>query len=82
MSKARTKDERFVLSLYEEASKSGDVHVHLDRYYVGKLAGLQPKAVNTICNLLLQANFIKKGKNDDIFLTKNGEDLALRIMSE
>ena len=80
--KHRTKDENFILCLYEEAAKTGDIHNPLDRYEVGQVAKLHPKAVDTICKLLLQANFIKKAGEVEIFLTKNGEDLILRLLSE
>lgn len=78
----RTKDEQFILRAYEEASKIGDVQATLDRYEIGRLAGLAPKAVDTICNLLAQANFIKKIGKIDFRLTPNGETLALRLLSE
>lgn len=70
--KARTKDESFMLRLYEEASKLPDIHDPLDRYHVGHLVGLHPKAVDTICTLLGQANFIKKHGKADIAITPHG----------
>lgn len=79
--RARTKDETFMLRLYEEASKQGEVGDPLDRYVIGKLAGLQQKAVDTICNLLAQANFIKKRGKTDISITSQGIRLIEQLRS-
>lgn len=70
--RARTKDETFMLRLYDEASKLPDIEDPLDRYAIGKLAGLHPKAVDTICTLLCQANFIKKRSATEVSLTPHG----------
>lgn len=77
--KARTKDETFMLRLYEEASKLPSVEDPVDRYHVGILAGLHPKAVETICNLLAQANFIKKHGKIEISITPHGIKLVENI---
>jgi predicted transcriptional regulator len=79
---ARTKDERFVICLYENASKAEDLRKSFNKYEIGVQIGLQPKAVNTICKLLIQANFIKKNGEIEIFLTSHGESLALRLLGE
>lgn len=74
--RAKTKDELFMLRLYAEASKQADVEDPIDRYYIGTLVGLHPKAVDTICNLLAQANFIKKHGKVEISLTPHGMKLV------
>lgn len=74
--RARTKDETFMLRLYEEASKQSDVEDPLDRYQIGQLAGLNQKAVDTICNLLAQANFIKKHGKVEVSITPHGIKLV------
>ncbi len=74
--RARTKDESFMLRLYEEASKQPDIEDPLDRYEIGRLIGLQQKAVDTICNLLAQANFIKKRGIVEISITPHGIKLV------
>ena len=74
--RARTKDEMFMLRLYKEASKQADWEEPLDRYMIGHLVGLQKTAVDTICNLLAQANFIKKKGPTDIAITPHGKKLA------
>lgn len=77
--RAKTKDEMFMLKLYEEASKQADIEDSVDRYIVGNLAGLQAKAVDTICNLLAQANFIKKHGKVEIAITPHGIKLVENI---
>lgn len=73
---AKTKDELFMIKLYEEASKLPDIEDPLNRYHIGSLAGIQPKAVDAICNLLVQANFIKKRGDEDVVITPHGIKLA------
>lgn len=77
--RARTKDETFMLRLYEEALRRPDIGDSIDRYYIGSLAGLQSKAVDTICNLLAQANFIKKRGEIEISITPHGIKLVQNI---
>ncbi len=79
---ARTKDENFVIWLYRTAVESGDLEGSFNRYDVGTRAGVNPKAVNAICKLLIQANFIRKSSQEDIRLTPHGEQLALRLLGE
>lgn len=80
--KAHTKDEKFMICLYEASLEKGDLHAPFSRYEIGHKIGMHPKGANTTCVLLLQANFIKKGEGDDVFLTKNGEALVLRLLHE
>lgn len=78
----RTKDENFILCLYEEAEKTGDVEHPVDRYQVGTAANLHPKAVDTICKLLVQANFVKKSGENEIYLTPHGIKLVMNLRQE
>lgn len=80
--KGKTRDELFIVRAYESAMGLGDVEATLDRYEVGKLAGLTAKGVDAVTVLLAQANFIKKQGPTQFHLTKNGEMLALRLLSE
>lgn len=77
--RAKTKDEMFMLKLYEEASKQVDIEDPVDRYMIGTLVGLQKKAVDTICVLLAQANFIKKQGQVDVSITPHGLKLIENI---
>ncbi len=81
-SKAKTPDERFILALYEAAEASGEMDTLFNRYEIGKRVALNPKGVDAICKLLVQANFIKKGDGEEIYITKNGENLAIRVRDE
>jgi hypothetical protein len=80
--KGKTRDELFIIRAYESAMLLGDLEATLDKYEVGRLAGLTAKGVDAITVLLAQANFIKKLGPKEFHLTKNGETLALRLLSE
>jgi hypothetical protein len=82
MSSHKTKDERFILCAYEAGIHANDMDVIMNRYEIGRRAGITEKGVNAICNLLAQANFIKKLGDTEIRLTKNGQELAQRLLSE
>lgn len=76
--KFRTKDELFLCALH--AMTADQPGVALDRYLVGKRAGLQERAVNAICALLIRANFIKKADEENlIILTPHGMTLAVQL---
>jgi hypothetical protein len=77
--KARTKDESFMIRLHLEALKLPEIDDALDRYVIGEMVGLNKKAVDTICVLLAQANFIKKHGPIDISITPNGIRLVETI---
>jgi hypothetical protein len=79
---SKTKDERFVLALYNMAQESGDVEGQINRYQVGDSIGLQYRGVDAICKLLVQANFIRKAGHEDIFLTPHGIKLAEQLLEE
>ena len=78
--RSRTKDEAFMIRLYQEASKQSDIEDPLDRYQIGTLVGLQSKAVDTICNLLAQANFIKKQGKIEVSITPHGIKLVETLL--
>jgi predicted transcriptional regulator len=78
----RTKDENYMLSLYEEAEKTGELTAAIDRYHVGKAANISEKAVDAICKLLVQANFVKKAAENEVYLTPHGIKLVERLRLE
>ena len=82
MKRAKTKDEMFMIRTYEEATRRNEIEGPLDRYLIGKLAGLHPKGVDTICTLLLQANFLKKCGPTDVSLTPHGLKLVQTLLEE
>lgn len=77
-----TKDESYVISLYEEALTTGNLENPINRYQAGRRAGLSPKGVDTICRLIIQANFVKKAGEVEIYLTPHGIDLAEKLLAE
>lgn len=78
--RARTKDEVFMVRLYEQASALNEMSSSFDRYYIGTLAGLQKRGVDTICTLLCQANFIKKLSATEVCITPHGIKLVEAIL--
>jgi len=72
----KTKDERYILKLYDMAIDQGDPMTTMNRNDVGATIGFSPKVVKTICTLLGQANFIRKEGPDEISLTQQGVALA------
>ncbi len=78
--RAQTKDQRFLLALYERAIQAGDVTTSFSRFEIGESIGLQKKAISTISRDLLQCNFLKKDGPDNVYLTKHGEQLVLNIL--
>ncbi len=78
----RTKDEIFIIKLYEEAMKQSEIDDPLDRYKIGDLAGLQQRGVDAICNLLIRSNFIKKKGENEIYITPHGEKLARSLITD
>ena len=67
-----TKDEMFLLKLYEMAVQAGDLQLAVDRFVVGRAIGQNDKGANIIARDLAQANFIKKAEGDAVYLTENG----------
>lgn len=81
---AKTADERYIISAYQMANDKGDRQAQLNKYEVGQRVGIHPKGVDAISKLLIRSNFIKRvtDSDTDIYLTKNGEQLAERLLQE
>jgi hypothetical protein len=73
--KKTTKDELFLLKLHEFALNFGGFEEEVDRYIVGRAIGQNDHGIDTIVRHLAQANFIKKGEGDAVYLTQNGLNL-------
>jgi hypothetical protein len=80
--KSTTKDELFLLKLYELASAKGDPEREIDRYFIGRAIGQNNKGVDTIVKHLAQANFVKKGAQDGLYLTPHGLKLVEYLKGE
>jgi Mn-dependent DtxR family transcriptional regulator len=76
----KTKDEMFILKAYQELERLSDRDALLNRYQIGRLAGISEKGVDAICNQLAKANFIKKVGEEEFRLTSNGERLAQSLL--
>jgi len=82
MKKATTKDELFLLKLYELAQAKGSPSYAIDRYEIGRAIGQNDKGINTIVKHLAQANFVKKGSGDMFYLTPHGLWLVEQLLKE
>lgn len=80
--KSTTKDELFLLKLYEMSCLIGGPEEDIDRYAIGRAIGQNTKGVETIVNLLAQTNFIKKGEDNLVRLTPHGLWLVTEISKE
>lgn len=80
--KATTKDELFLLKLYELANEQGGPEEEVDRYVIGKAIGQNDKGIDTIIRHLAQANFIKKTAGNAIRLTPHGISLVTHLLKE
>ncbi len=67
-----TKDEQFLIKLREMALARGGELLEIDRYEVGRAIGLNDLGIDTLSRHLLQTNFVKKGKENSLYLTPNG----------
>ncbi|HKY99853.1 MAG TPA: hypothetical protein VJ112_01675 [Rhabdochlamydiaceae bacterium] len=80
--KSATKDERFLIKLYQMASDSGGPHEEIDRYEIGRAVGQNDRSVNAIARWLAQANFVKNGEGRNLYLTTGGLDLVQNLLSK
>lgn len=80
--KSTTKDELFLVKLHEIALKTGNVTQEIDRYVIGRAIGQNNKGIDTIVNLLAQANFIKKAEGSFLYLTAHGLNLVEALLKE
>lgn len=70
--KALTKDELFLLKMHELALQTGDVFASLECHDIARAIGQNDKGASVIARNLAQANFVKKGEGETIYLTDNG----------
>lgn len=74
--KALTKEEKFLLFVYQAALAKGEWDAEIDRYsFNQKLGGMHERGIDTICNQMAQANFIKKRGPRNVSITENGRRL-------
>ena len=80
--KSHTKDEKYLILLYDLASATGDPFAECDMYSVGAPLGLHERTVDNIVKLLAQTNFIRKRSGTLIALTPHGEALVRTLKSD
>lgn len=77
-----TKDELYLIKVFEKARALGDPTTEVDRYFVGRAAGQNDKSVDNIVRMLTQTNFLKKGEGGSIYLTPQGLVLVEELLKE
>lgn len=82
MTRRVTKDEMFLLKLYEMGERAGDPCLAVDRFVIGRAIGQNDKGAYVISRDLAQANFVKKGEGDSVYLTEQGLALVQRLRQE
>ena len=80
--KSTTKDELFLIKLHQMALATGDAMAEIDRYVIGKAIGQNDKGINTIVKHLAQANFVKKGEGNVLYLTTHGLGLVDALLKD
>ncbi|MBM3199232.1 MAG: hypothetical protein FJZ58_08305 [Chlamydiae bacterium] len=75
-----TKDELFLVKLFERSKESLDLFHAWDRYLIGQAIKQNDRSVDNIVRMLAQANFIKKGEGNAIYLTEQGIALAKSLL--
>ena len=80
--KGTTPDERFLLAAYRAAMGGGDPFQEVYVRGVARSIGLRETALKNIVKHLAQANFIRKGGDDSIYLTQRGCDFVLDELSD
>lgn len=80
--KAMTKDEIFVLKLYELSMQLGTPYEQINYLEIARAIGQNNRGAQVIARDLAQANFIKKAKEDRIYLTDHGLKLVNEIMEQ
>lgn len=78
--KGTTKDELFLIKLYEFASKLGSPQEAIDRYEIGRAIGQNDRGTYVISRDLAQANFVKKAEDEAVYLTDNGIRLVESLL--
>jgi len=71
-----TKDEQFLLKLYDLAKDEGYFDLEINYLKFGQEMIYKDKITKTIVRDLLQANFVKKIDSETIQLTQNGITFA------
>ncbi|MBS3904109.1 MAG: hypothetical protein KGZ39_02140 [Simkania sp.] len=79
--KSFTKEEQYLLKLHQMALDLGEETAEVDRYIVGRAVGQNDRSIDSLTRQLLQANFVKKGEGNALYLTANGLRLLEQLSS-
>ena len=77
---SQTKDEKFVIALYEKTQQLDDPEDYIDSYEIGGGVGMPPRQVDAICTQLMRANFVKRRDKHFVSLTPQGVRLAESLL--
>ncbi len=80
--KSMTKDEMFLLKLYQAASAKGDPKSPINLLTIGKAIGQNDHCIKNIVRHLAQANFVKKGGEETVSLTPQGLRLVEMLLDQ
>ncbi len=76
-----TKEERYLLALYEMVKDLEDPEEPVDSYTVGLSVGITIRQVDAITTQLIRTNFIRRSDKHWISLTPNGLDLINSLLN-
>lgn len=71
-----TKDEQFLIKLYDRAKDEGDFDLEINYIEFGKEMVFKDKITKNIVRDLLHSNFVQKIDSETIKLTQNGITFA------
>lgn len=77
-----TKEEKFLVRLYEMAKLYGDEFAPMNAEKVGQSIALHTRGIKNICNILAQTNFIKKAEDGEVQLTPHGLKLVMELKNK
>jgi len=80
--KSITKDEIFLLKLFELSFAKGSAPEEIDRYVVGRAVGQNDRSVDNTVRMLAQTNFVKKGNGDALYITTQGMSLVEELQAQ
>ncbi len=77
-----TKDEKFLMALYENTKDREDPEEPVDGYAIGATIGMATRQVDAICTQLMRANFIKRVDKHFVYLTPHGVKLTESLIDQ
>lgn len=76
-----TKEERFIVTVFQMASELGDPEHEIPAEEIGATLGItKKKSILNLYKMCAQANFCKRTREDEIYLTPEGVNLAQTLL--